>query len=77
MSDRFLEQRINIKFCINSGENAKDICTKLCDAYGGASVKKSSVFGWHKWFKKGCENEENYERIGRSKAHRIDGNGEN
>jgi hypothetical protein len=35
---------------VKLGENANDICSKLCEAYGGEAVKKSRVFEWHKWF---------------------------
>jgi hypothetical protein len=31
-------------------------------AYGGQAMKKSSIFGWHKWFKECCENIEENER---------------
>jgi hypothetical protein len=34
MSDRFLEQQINIKFCVKLGKNANDISTTLSEAYG-------------------------------------------
>jgi uncharacterized metal-binding protein len=43
-SDWFLEQQINIKFCIKLGKNASDICAMLSKAYGGEAVKKSNVF---------------------------------
>jgi hypothetical protein len=48
MSDRFLEQRINIKFCVKLGKNASDICTILSEDYGGDAIKKSSVSEWHR-----------------------------
>jgi hypothetical protein len=32
MSDRFLEQRINIKFCVKL--DASDTCSLLSEAYG-------------------------------------------
>jgi hypothetical protein len=35
MSDRFLEQRISIKFCVNLEENSSDTCATLSEAYGG------------------------------------------
>jgi len=46
MSDRFLEQGINIKFCAKLGQDASDICAVLSEAFGGEGdgVKKSSVF---------------------------------
>jgi hypothetical protein len=39
MSDRFLEQRINIKFCVKLGKNAKDIYVMFFEAYGGEVMK--------------------------------------
>jgi hypothetical protein len=51
MNDLFLEQQINIKFCVRLGKNASDTCAMLSDAYGEETMKKSSVFEWHKWLK--------------------------
>jgi hypothetical protein len=51
MSDRFLEQRTNIKFCVKLGKNASDTCAMLSEAYGGEAMKKSSAFDCHKRFK--------------------------
>jgi hypothetical protein len=42
-SDRFLELRMNIKFCLNLGKNASDTCAMLSEAYGEA-VRKSNGF---------------------------------
>jgi hypothetical protein len=43
MSDQFLEQWINIKFCVKLGKNASDTCAMLSEAYEGEAMKKSSV----------------------------------
>jgi hypothetical protein len=51
MSDRFLEQRINIKFCVKLGNNSSGTSTMLSEAYGGEAIKNSSVFQGHKRFK--------------------------
>jgi hypothetical protein len=63
MSDRFSEQLIDIKFCLNSGKNASDTCAVLSEAYGGEAMKKSNVLEWHKRFKESSHvettNEEN------------------
>jgi len=48
MSDRFLEQRINIKFCVKLGKNASDTCAIPSEAYGAEVMKNSSAFEWHK-----------------------------
>jgi hypothetical protein len=44
MSYRFLEQRINIKFCAKLGKNASYTCAMLSEACGREAMKKSSVF---------------------------------
>jgi hypothetical protein len=43
MSDKYLEQQIDIKFYVKLGKNASDTCAVLCEAYGGEAMKKSSV----------------------------------
>jgi hypothetical protein len=43
MSYRFLEQRINVKFCVKLDRILSDICAMLCEVYGGEATKKSSV----------------------------------
>jgi len=64
MSDRFLEQRINIKFCVKLQKNASDTCAMLSEAYGGDAMRKSNVFVWHELFKEGRENVGDYEKSG-------------
>jgi hypothetical protein len=53
MSDKNLEQRINIKFCMKSGKSASETVALLTVAYGEYTMKKSSVFEWHRRFKEG------------------------
>ena len=51
MSDKNLEQRINIKFCMKIGKSVIEtlaLLTAACDEY---SMNKSSVFEWHRRFK--------------------------
>jgi hypothetical protein len=43
MSDKNLEQRVNIKFCVKIGKSANETAT-LTVAYGEYATKKSSVF---------------------------------
>jgi hypothetical protein len=62
MSDRYLNSQINIAFCVKLGKNASDTCAMLSEAYGGETVKKSSVFGWHKRFQESPEIVESDER---------------
>jgi hypothetical protein len=44
MSDKNLEQRINIKFCVKIGKSASKTSAILTVAYGPYAMKKSSVF---------------------------------
>jgi hypothetical protein len=39
MSDWFLEQQTNIKFCMKLQKNASDTCAMLSEAYGGKAMK--------------------------------------
>ena len=43
MSDKNLEQRINIKFCVKIGKSASETLDLLTVAYGEYAMKKSSV----------------------------------
>jgi hypothetical protein len=47
MSDKNMEQRISIKFCVKIGESASETLALLTVAYGEYAMKKSSVFEWH------------------------------
>jgi hypothetical protein len=53
MSDRFLGQRIYIKFWVKLGENSSDIYALLSKAYVGKCMKHSNVFECYKQFKFG------------------------
>jgi hypothetical protein len=55
MSDKDLEQRINIKFCVKVGKIASETVALLAMAYSKYAMKKSSVFEWYRWFKEGPE----------------------
>jgi len=77
MSDRFSEQRINIKFCVKLRKNASDICALLSEDYGRDAVKKSSATEWPKWFKEGHENVEDDGSSGRPRCYRTDENVQN
>jgi len=48
MTDRLIEQGINVKFCVKLRKNASDTCEIPSDAYGAEAMKMSSVFEWHK-----------------------------
>jgi predicted secreted protein len=40
ISDRFSEERINVKFCVKFGKNASDTCAVISETYGGEDKKK-------------------------------------
>jgi hypothetical protein len=44
MRDLYLEQCVNIKFCVKLGKNASDTCAVPSEAYGGDAMKKSRVW---------------------------------
>jgi hypothetical protein len=44
MSVWFLEQRINVKFCVKLRKNGSGTCKMLSEACGGEAVEKPSVF---------------------------------
>jgi hypothetical protein len=48
ISDLFLEQRNNIKFCVKLGNNASGTCAMLSEAYGGGVdfIKMPAVCDW-------------------------------
>jgi hypothetical protein len=51
MSDKNLEQRINIKFCVKIGKSDSETLSVLTVAYGEYAMKKMSAFEWHRRFK--------------------------
>jgi hypothetical protein len=55
MSNKNLEQRINIKFCVNIAESASETLALVSLAYDGYTIKKSSNIEWHRRFKEGWE----------------------
>jgi hypothetical protein len=64
MSDRLLEQHINIKFCATLGKSTSETLQTLTEAYGADAMKKSSVVERHKRFKKGREYVKDDKRTG-------------
>jgi hypothetical protein len=67
MSDKNLEQRINIKFCLKIGKSASEMLAQLTVAYGEYAMKKSSVPEWHRQFKEGGEDVQDDPRSGQLK----------
>jgi hypothetical protein len=53
MSDKTLEQQINIKFCVKTGKNGSETLALLTVAYDEYTMKQSSVFEWHRRHKEG------------------------
>jgi transposase len=74
MSDKNPERRINIKFCVKIGNSASETLTLLTVAYGEYTMKKSSVSEWHRRFKEGREDVQDYPRSGQPKTQRTDTN---
>jgi hypothetical protein len=72
MSDKNLLQRINITFCVNIGKSASEKIALLTVAYGEYTIKKSSVFEWHRGFKEGREDVKDDPISGQPKTQRKD-----
>ena len=65
MQSDTLEERYAIKFCFKLGKNATETYGILQTAFRPSCMNPSSVFEWHKRFKKGRESDD--ERCGWSK----------
>lgn len=74
MSEKNLEQRINIKFCVKIGKSASETLALLTVAYGEYVMKKPSVFEWHRQLKEGQEDVQYEPRSGKPKTQRTDAN---
>jgi len=74
MSDKNLEQWINIKFCVKINKSASEMLAELTVACGEYAMKKLSGFEWHRWFKEGREDVQDDPRNGQPKTHRTDTN---
>ncbi|XP_037696666.1 protein GVQW3 isoform X1 [Choloepus didactylus] len=74
MSDRYLEQRISIKFCVKLNKSASETHHLLKEAYGDEVMSRARVFDWHKRFKQGREDVRDDARSGRPVTHRTDEN---
>ena len=72
MSDKNLEQKINIKFCVKIGKSANEMLALLTVAYGEYTMQKWSVFEWHRRFKEGREDVQEDPRSGQPKTQRTD-----
>lgn len=74
MSDRYLEQRISIKFCVKLNKSASETHHLLKEAYGDEVMSRARIFDWHKRFKEGREDVRDDARSGRPVTHRTDEN---
>lgn len=74
MSDRYLEQRISIKFCVQLSKSASETHHLLKEAYGDEVMSRARVFDWHKRFKEGRKDVRDDARSGRPVTHRTDEN---
>jgi len=72
MSDKNLEQRISITFCVKIGKSASEMLDLLIMTYGEYAMKKSSVFKWHRRFKEGREDVKDDPRGGQTETQRAD-----
>jgi hypothetical protein len=70
MCDKNLLQRINITFCVKIGKSASETLALLTVAYGECSMKKWSVFEWHRRFKEGREDVNDNPRSEQQKTQR-------
>ena len=71
MSDKNLEQRINVKFCVEIGKSASKTSALLTVAYGEYSMKKSTVFERYRRFKEGRKDVQVDPRSGQLKTQRT------
>jgi hypothetical protein len=74
MSDKNLEQWINIKFCVKISKSTSETLALLTVAYGEYTMKKSSFFDWHSRYKEGREDVQDDPRSGQPKTQRTDAN---
>ena len=65
--DDTLKEWYAIKFYFKLGKNATETYGILQTAFWGSCMKQTSVFEWHKRYKKGRESVRDDERCGRSK----------
>ena len=63
--DKFIEQRINIKFCVKNEISCTDTLKMLEKCYGDQCLSRSQVFKWYKSFGEGREEVEDEPRSGR------------
>jgi hypothetical protein len=70
ISDKNLEQQINIKFCVKIGKGASLTFALLIVGYGEYAMNKLSGFEWHRQFKEWREDVQEDPRSGQPKMQR-------
>ncbi|PSN51802.1 hypothetical protein C0J52_10895 [Blattella germanica] len=66
--DSKLEQRANIKICVNLRKSATETYEMLKEAYGNEAMSRTRCFERHSCFKSGRTSLEDDERPGRMKS---------
>src|SRR5881396_404654 len=69
-----IEKRAAIKFCVKSGLGPCEMLDMMKRAYGEECLSKTTIFQWHKKFRKGRTALEDDERSGRPKTTTTDEN---
>ena len=65
------KQRINLKFLVRLGKTPLDALGTLQEVYRDATMSRSHVFEWHKWFKEGRDDVGDDSRSGRPSTSRT------
>lgn len=72
--DKFIEQRICIKFCLKNEISAANALQMLRKCYGDETMAQSNVYNWYKLFKDGRETFEDEPRSGRPTTSKTEEN---
>lgn len=68
--DKFIEQRLYIKFCFKNGISCGDAVNMLKKCYGDETMTASNIYKCYSLFKDGRETFENEPRSGRPSTSR-------
>ena len=74
MSELELEQRTNVKFLVELGNNRNQIREMLVQVYGDNAMKKTAVYQWLTRFSEGRGSVTDEERSGRPTTSRTEEN---
>lgn len=70
--DKFIEQRICIKFCLKNEISCADALKMLKKCFGDETLSERNVYKWYKLFKEGREAVEDEPRSGRPSTSTTD-----